>query len=133
MTEVLSNTRPGPRRRAARRRAGLALLVVLVTAVKGTAMSDTPAATCTSANPKVTLPDTLCPLFLDRLAALRPDWQGQGLTLVVGDATPRRFIAHLEAPGWRGEPRGTMQSGGRLSQDRIAQLLDGLIVALPRR
>ncbi|MDU8930043.1 hypothetical protein RXV86_21870 [Alisedimentitalea sp. MJ-SS2] len=87
--------------------------------------------TCKPAHAKVRLPDTLCPLFQARLRALRPGWAGGDLTLVVGDATARSFMAHIEAPGWQGDPRAAMLSGGQLSEDQIIRILDELIAGLP--
>ena len=114
---------------------GTVFVLSLGAGMKGNAMAKSPDldVTCKAAHAKVHLPETLCPLFQARLRALRPGWSGGTLTLVVEEITPRSFVAHIEGARWQSDPRGTMLSGGRLSEEQITRILDELITGLTDR
>lgn len=109
------------------------------TAAMSSAMGTPPrglTAQCQSESAKQPLPEGLCALFIDRLAAAYPDRavrQGDSadLQLVVLRAGSGLLVARLDVAGQSGVARGTGRRGAPLDAAALARFLDALIAATP--
>lgn len=107
----------------------------------GMAMAETATirVACMAERAGETVAGSICTLFAARIAAAYPaadvvaDTQHPDVTLIVAQAGVRRFGGHIQ---WRGaqpgEPLAQALSGGALTDDTRAQLLDSLIAGTPR-
>ncbi|MFD2173099.1 hypothetical protein [Rhodobacter lacus] len=96
------------------------------------------AVACRSDQPKLSTPEAICALFVERVAARYPDRAvilqespAPALTLVLLQASTQQFVARLDPPGGTGEAQGAGRFDAPLDDAARAALIDRLLDAAP--
>ncbi len=124
----------------------LSFLVVLLSGAASMSLATGPSGTlsadCRADSVKLQLPEDLCALFLERLAAAYPDRTVTLAETGAGPADLRRVVvraaggliaARIERTGHTSGPTlGAGRRGAPLDRTALARFLDGLIAVMPQ-
>lgn len=94
---------------------------------------------CAAQDSKAEVSEEICALFVRELSAAlaergvvpAPQGAASDVTLVVEEASDRRFVARIDQGDVQGPARATARKGAPLDEAAIAALLRGLIKATP--